>query len=229
MRHTSAELRLRVLGTAATALALLTLAACGGSGDKADPPTTSPRSSTTTKAVVTTTTQPPSTDAKAVVPVMESLLHQWDASLTELLQDPGAALRDPHGRPRTDLEAPFTDDSPYVADIDKLLSGYADRGQANRLGPSGKGQQSVYLRPTNARDPDSLTFLWCSFDDSVTYNVKTKAVVDANVGITQGEGVAVRKAGQWRIYRLRQLGFVSKPPGTANPCPTFAEGSRPRT
>jgi hypothetical protein len=172
------------------------------------------------------TTEPAATAGTAIAPVMDALLHQWDSALTAILQAPSAVLEHPNDARRATLKAAFTADSPYIADVDKLLKGYSNRGQANRPGPSKKGQQSLFMRPTSSHDPNSLTFLWCSYDDSVTYDVASGKNVDANVGITQGEGVAIRKAGVWRLYRLRQITFASKPPGTANPCPGWARGAR---
>lgn len=225
MKLTSAEFRLRAMGMATTLLLVVAFSACSSSGARSDPSGSSSTDVATSTSTVTSTTQPPSS-AKAIVPVMDTLLHQWDTSLTAILQAPSAVLKDPDDPRRVTLKSAFTSDSPYVADIDKLVKGYADRGQANRLGPSKKGQQSLYMRPTAAHDPNSLTFLWCSFDDSITYDVKTGKGVDANIGITQGEGLAVRKAGVWRLYRLRQITFASKPPGTTNPCPGWARGAR---
>lgn len=46
-------------------------------------------SGSTTTVPATTTTQPPATDAEAVRPVIEELVHDYDAALAAVVVDPG--------------------------------------------------------------------------------------------------------------------------------------------
>lgn len=222
----------RSAGRAVTALAscALALGACSGGGERSTPTTAVGSSTTTpTRAAQTTTTQPPSTDRTAISRVINRLLRRWDEAMTPILAAPKLVAADLSSPLRAPLKAVFTADSPYLADFDKLLSGYVDQGVANKAGPSGLVQQTTYLRTTQAPDVDHLSFVWCSYDDSTTVHPKTGAVVTSEVGITQGEGTAIRLSGRWKLYRLRQLGRAAKPPRTPNPCPSFARAAKPRS
>ncbi len=215
---------------AALAVCALALGACSSGGERSTPTTPVGSSTTTTTRVAqTTTTQPPSTDRAAISPVINRLLRRWDDAMTPILAAPKSVAADLSSPLRAALKAVFTADSPYVADFDKLLSGYVDQGLANKAGPSGLVQQTTYLRTTKSPDEDHLSFVWCSYDDSTTVHASTGAVVTSEVGITQGEGTALRLSGQWKLYRLRQLGRVAKPQRTPNPCPSFARAAKPRS
>lgn len=61
----------------------------------------------TTTVPATTTTQPPATDAEAVRPVIEELVHDYDAALAAVVVDPGQ-VDDPASPVLEDLEAVLT-------------------------------------------------------------------------------------------------------------------------
>ena len=45
------------------------------------------------------------------------------------------------------------------------------------------------------------------------------------VGISQGEGTAVRVDGTWKLHTLHVLTHDVKPAGTPNPCPGLASAA----
>jgi hypothetical protein len=206
----------------ATALASLVLGACSHGNPKALPSATHGTASSTALTAEPTTTQPPATDDVAVRPVISGLLHQWDVSMTAILAKPKAVLNHPDSPLRQPFNAIFTSDSPNLRDINKLAKSYVARDLVDRAGPSGVSQHTVYLRTTQAPNASWMTFVWCSFDDSTSYNSSTSKVVSNRVGITQGAGEAKRIAGRWRLYRLYQLGETSAPAGSPDPCPSYA-------
>lgn len=225
MKLTSAELRLRAMGTATTLLLVVALAACSRGGGASDP-TTSARSTVSASTIATTsTTEPPSSDGAVVRMRVVSLLRDWDAAMTALREKPTEVIGHPYDERRRALAELFTSDSPYVADIDKLLRAYSSGGVAARPSTGGISQHTLYLRTSQAPTADSVSFVWCSFDDSVSYRISTGKVVDDRDGVSQGGGEAHRVDGQWRLYRLFQLSQKALPHGSANPCMKFAAAS----
>jgi hypothetical protein len=210
---------------AATVFALVP-AGCGSSSARSAPSTSSPAVTSAPSTVPPPATEPPATDDAAVRPVIGHLLHEWDHSMTAILARPQAVLDHPADRLRTPLKAVFTVDSPYIRDFDRLLSGYVSHHLANKPDHRGLGQQTLYLRTTETPSPNSISFVWCSYDDSTTVNVLTGAVVSRDVAVTQGAGSARRTDGHWALYRLFQLGSVSRPAGSANPCPGYINPPR---
>jgi hypothetical protein len=219
----------RAVGAVAAVAALgsLLLGACSHGDPKALPSTTAAAGSTTAITAAPTTTQPPATDDRAVRPVISGLLRQWDVAMAAILATPKSVLDNPKHPLRAPLRATFTPDSPYLRDFDKLLGGYVSHHLANKPDAALHGQRTVYLRTTEAPSADSITFVWCSFDDSTTVSTSTGAVVSRDVAVTQGSGQATRTAGRWALYNLFQLGSKSEPAGSRNPCPGFV--SPPRT
>lgn len=223
MTLNSAEPRLRAMGMAATILLAVALASCSsGSKEATPPPSTVPATTT----VETTTTEPPSTDEAAVRARVSSLLRKWDVAMTALREHPTEVIGQPDDPRRQALAKIFTSDSPYTADIDKVLSGYSSGGVTARPTTGDVVQHTTYLRTTESPTPDSVTFVWCSFDDSTSVRTSTGKVANDQVGITQGGGEAQRVDGQWRLHRLFQLTHTAKPKGTANPCPSLVTPSK---
>jgi len=216
----------------AASLAPLVLGLGSCSDDSADggPSTTERRESAASTTTATTsspsTTQPPASDAEALRPVLDQLLHEWDVAYTDALTDPAAVVDDPDDPVRGEFAAIFTEDSPYLADLDTLVGSYADKDL--RVEPSGSdtAQTSQFLRTTTVTDDDNVAFVWCSFDDSTQVQASTGAVVSDEVGISQGEGTAVRVDGAWKIRTLHLLTHGTQPAGSPNPCPARA-GSAP--
>jgi hypothetical protein len=216
----------------AASLAPLVLGLGSCSDDSADGgPSTTERRTAATGTVTTrtsspSTTQPPASDAEALQTVLDQLLHQWDVAYTGTLADPAAVIDHPEHPVRAEFAAIFTEDSPYLADLDTLVGSFADKDL--RVEPSGSGtaQTSQFLRTTAVTDDDNVAFVWCSFDDSAQVQASTGAVVSDEVGISQGEGTAVRLEGVWKIHTLRLLTHATQPAGSPNPCPARA-GSAP--
>lgn len=221
-RRSAAARHRAVALTATAAIILLGLGACSHGDAKASRSTTTSAAATTPSTEPPSTTQPPATDDAAVRPLISGLLHQWDVSMTAILAQPTAVLDDPNSQLRQPLDAIFTPDSPNLSDVDKLAKGYVDRDLLARAGPSGLSQHTVYLHTTQAPNATWMTFVWCSFDDSIAYNASTSKVVSDRVGIIQGAGEAKRVDGRWKLFRLYQLGETSAPAGSPDPCPSLA-------
>lgn len=212
----------------AASLAPLVLGLGSCSDDSADggPSTTERRgaaiSAATTSTTSPSTTQPPASDAEALRTVLDQLLHEWDVAYTDALADPPAVVDDPEHAVRGEFAAIFTEDSPYLADLDTLVGSFAD--QDLRVEPSGSGtaQTSQFLRATAVTDDDNIAFVWCSFDDSTQVQASTGTVVSDQVGISQGEGTAVRVDGVWKLHTLHLLTHGTQPAGSSNPCPARA-------
>lgn len=207
------------LSVAALAVAAL-VAGCSSKPHR--PQAAPPTAAITTTLPAPSTTQPDSTDP-AVVPILNDLLHQWDRGLTALLQAPQDSLASRDAKGWQILLRAFSTDSPYVTDLPGLLQGYADRGIANRRGPSGVGQSSILVNRTDRPSPDLVRFVWCAFDDSVSYATSTNAVVDDNAVSMSGWGEAHRIDGSWRLYRLRLLMQKQLPAGSVTDCPQSSE------
>ena len=219
----SAEPRLRAMGMAATVLLSVALASCSSSGKAANPPSSTVPATT---RVATTTTEPPSSDEAAVSARVATLLRNWDVAMTALREHPAEVIGQPDDSRRQVLASIFTANSPYTADIDKVLAAYSSGGVKARPTTGDVVQHTTYLRTTESPTPDSVSFVWCSFDDSTSVRSSTGEVVNDQVGVTQGGGEAQRVDGQWRLYRLFQLTHSAKPKGTTNPCPSFVTPSK---
>jgi hypothetical protein len=142
--------------------------------------------------------------------------------MTEAYRDPAGMVDHPDDPRRAPLRDAFTPDSPFAADFDALIRPFADNGWRDRVGPSGRGQQSELLDITLTPDADHLSFTWCSFNDGVTVRAADGGLVNDEVELLDGMGTAVRMDGTWRIYRLRQLQGGQQPARTANLCPARA-------
>ena len=216
----------------AASLAPLVLGLGSCSDDSADGgPSTTERRAVATPTVATTTTspsttQPPASDAEALRTVLDQLLHQWDIAYSDALADPPAVVDNPEHPARAEFTAIFTEDSPYLADLDTLVGSFADKGLRVEPSASGTAQTSQFLRTLTVTDDDNVAFVWCSFDDSTQVQASTGAVVSDEVGISQGEGTAVRVDGVWKIHTLHLLTHATQPAGSPNPCPARA-GSAP--
>ncbi len=208
---------------AALALCAIALGACASSGKHAFPSTSAGSSTTAaTRHAETTTTEPPSTDRGAISPVINRLLRSWDRAMTPILATPKSVAANPNDPLRAPLKVVFTADSPYLSDFTKYLSsGYVHQNLGTRPGPSHLVQRTTLIRLTAAPDSDHLSFVFCTFNDGEDFYLSTGRRRDANVGITQGTGKAIRIDGQWKLYQLQLLTFASKPPGTHNICPTL--------
>ena len=214
---------------AALVLPGLLLGSCSDDGADGGSTTTKSvqsTSSTSTSAPPESTTQPPASDAGAVGPIVDELLHRWDIAYTDALTDPAAVADDPDHEVREEFEALFTEDSPYLADLDLLVGSFKD--QDLRIEPNGSttAQATRFLRVTTVHSEDELDFVWCSFDDSAQVTASTGAVVSDEVGITEGTGTAVRVDGSWRLHRLQVLTHDVLPAGNEDPCPGRAEASQ---
>jgi hypothetical protein len=209
---------------AAGGLAVFT--SCTSSHRASTPTTVSSASTPPTSTVVTSSTQPSSADSAGVRRVVGGLLGSWDIEMTALRLHPTVAIGHPDSSARRGLASLFTSDSPFVRDIDKLLKSYAMGGVAQRPTHGALSQRTVYLRTTQRSDADSISFVWCSYDDSASFKMSTGRVVDDGVAITQGGGEAHRVDGRWLLYRLFQLSRSTGPKRTPNPCPKFAAAAR---
>lgn len=214
---------------ASLATVVLGLGSCSDDSADGGPSTTERRGAatltTTTSTTAPSTTQPPASDAEALRTVLDQLLHEWDVAYTDALADPESVIEDPDHPVRGEFAAIFTEDSPYLADVDTLVGSFADKDL--RVEPSGSGtaQTSLFLRTTTVTDDDNVAFVWCSFDDSTQVQASTEAVVSDEVGISQGEGTAVRVDGAWKLHTLRLLTHATQPAGSPNPCPSRAKAA----
>lgn len=211
---------------ASLAPVVLGLGSCSDDSAKGGPGTTERRDGPASTATTTTssppTTQPPASESDAIRPVLDQLLHKWDVAYTDALADPAAVVDDPDHPVRGVFASIFTEDSPYLADLDTLVGSYAD--QDLRVEPAGAdtAQTSQLLRTTTVTDDDNVAFVWCSFDDSTQVQASTGTVVSDEVGISQGEGTAVRVDGVWKLHTLHLLTHGTQPAGSPNPCPARA-------
>ena len=209
---------------------VLGLGSCSDDSANGGPSATERRDESTSTVTTTTssppTTQPPASDADAIRPVLDQLLHEWDAAYTNALTDPAAVVEDLDDPVRGEFAAIFTEDSPYLADLDTLVGSYADKDLRVETSGSSTAQTSQFLRTTTVTDDDNVAFVWCSFDDSTQVQASTGTVVSDEVGISQGEGTAVRVDGVWKIHTLHLLTHATQPAGSPNPCPARA-GSAP--
>ena len=202
------------------------LAACGGDGDGRDDGDREPDAS---DDPVPDTTQPVAGDEVAVRPFIEDLLSAWDETMTDVLADPRLVAEDPEHELAIAVAEVFTEDSPYVRDLSLLMGGYVEQDTGIHPGPSGLAQRSSLLHFTQAPDDDHVSFVFCSFEDGVEYQLSDGSDRPPSVGIVTGAGDATRVEGVWRLHRLRQLGLESEPVGTPDPCPGLveSEGSAP--
>lgn len=214
---------------AALVLPVLLFGSCSDDGADGGSTTTEsaqPDSSTATSAPPESTSQPPASDTSAIGPIVDALLHQWDVAYTDALTDPAAVIADPDHEVREEFEALFTEDSPYLADLDLLVGSFADEDLRIEPNGSATAQATRFLRVTTVHSNDELDFVWCSFDDSAQVTASTGAVVSDEVGITEGTGTAVRVDGSWRLHRLQVLTHDVLPAGSEDPCPGRAEASQ---
>lgn len=205
---------------------VLGLGGCSDDNSNGGPKTTERGVSSAPAVTATTsspsTTQPPASDAQALRPVLDRLLHRWDVAYTDALSNPEAVVRDPEHPARREFASSFTEDSPYLADLDTLVASYADKDLKVEPAGSDTAQTSQWMRTTTVTDDDNVAFVWCSFDDSTQMKASTGAVVSDEVGVSQGEGTAVRVDGVWKLRTLHLLTHDVKPAGSTNPCPGLA-------
>ena len=141
---------------------------------------------------------------------------------TDALSNPEAVVHDPGHPVRREFASIFTEDSPYLADLDTLVASYADKDLKVEPAGSDTAQTSQWMRTTTVTDDDNVAFVWCSFDDSSQVKASTGETISSEVGISEGEGTAVRVDGVWKLHTLHLLTHGVKPAGTANPCPDRA-------
>jgi len=208
---------------------VLGLGSCSDDSADGGPGTTERREATTSTGATTTssppTTQPPASDPEALRPVLDQLLRDWDVAYTDALADPAAVVDDPEHPVRAEFSAIFTEDSPYLADLDTLVASFADQDLRVESTRSDTAQTSEFLRTTTITDDENVAFVWCSFDDSTQVRASTGAVVSDEVGISQGEGTAVRVEGAWKLHTLHLLTHATQPAGSPNPCPSRAKAA----
>lgn len=206
----------RHLLTVTLLMPLAGLAACGS--DKASSPSSSTSPAPATTVPPTTTTQPASTDP-AVGPVINDLLHQWDLLMTIAYKDPKAFVEHRNEADHDILRTAFTPNSIFAAEVDDVVRSYATKGWAGHPGGSGETQRSSLVHTNRSAVPNAITFVWCSFDDSIAVIAATGEVTDTHASIIMGSGSAVRSDGRWRLDELSELSHNLVGPGTADPCP----------
>lgn len=134
-------------------------------------------------------------------------------------RDPAGWLSHPPEDGLEILRSAFSSSSIFAREFDGLIAGLARQGVHSRLGPSGHHQRSSLVNLTSTSDPNSVGFVWCSYNDSITVRNTDGEIVDADVGFTLGSGQATRIDGRWVLEALTRLSHAKLPPGSPDECP----------
>ena len=185
--------------SAAVALAMVALVACGGDDDQSETPAPS---STTGRAPATTeATQPPGTSPVDVEPYIAELLVRFDDVTNQIVADPSVA---------NDREHPLVAEYLSLVEPGSLAEG-AVQGWVDAAG------QGISIRPYDDSAPshvtaldgdvetvsaDEVTFPTCERHHYRMYDAQGRETEFVTGQSIPGAGTAVRVDGEWRLRRI---------------------------
>jgi hypothetical protein len=193
------------------ALVIAVAAAC--SSDEADEP---PSRSATSNPRSVVTTQPPAagdTEDEAFASVRQVVV-EATGLVDTLFQDP-ALVDDPTNDAVAHLRKLYTPGSHTPDGVEAQLHDLADRGL--RMRPAGSVFRDLGVYRLSAVDGDTVRFRVCATEDQETVDTNGK-VVDVLAQVTQGDGVARRIDGTWRLDHIEPRDDLTLPfePGSAD-------------
>jgi hypothetical protein len=156
---------------------------------------------------------------------VRAVLERYDRVVTALHADPAALLRPGDPLP-AEWAAVVVPGTVLADDVTADVLGRLERGEWIPAEP-GAVSYLHHLVEVLAAGPERVSFRWCGWSPGIVRDVRTGAVVDDAVGVSEGRGVVERTPDGWMLTSLDQTALDLRPAGSPDPCPSGPpEGDR---